>query len=742
MTERRSGESPKPGALNAGRETDAMIRNATLGDWSYYERIARREFPEDSGIVHLLRQFLDNRREYSPSLVELLFQMATGSLKRGTDQCAPGPSWELQRLAALSLQHQFLCLPTHRFDESVLFLDRLGLLSDKKSSVRLKESVLKEGYTTTQPDRFLREFRRHLRRLDRVLAPMRRRRLSPSRFRDFLAVSRAECKLSLARYLFRDDEVAQRIYSQVRVANGEPMDHNRLCPSAEAARRLALLPDFEGAIMRSLSAGFKTYWATEGTSARINSLVEQPLGTVVLTIKPPGSSLEIEIKRAGRSTTRPIGVVFERDGKLVPPPHRLDGGSSVEMLRWEAWHAAQLAVIYRQIHKSDAPISITTAITYPDEIPVGTGRARQLIDYLTDPTVFGADYASMREALRRSIAAFQNERGGGLPELTGTMGETVQFLQRLVPAQSILIGSSSFRLDRLSRYLSENGAHDYLQAGLGTRLGRAESRRFADAIMEEILGDYEPPPYASTSHAEYLRAAFALRSNRARADRVHAALSRQLGTFWGTLLAIRARSSGESFVGRNVGLRSVWDRGRWGVRLIFMDHDSLELPTEPGTAFAPAYIFRATVRDETQVTGPPEKRPFHLCAVDYLRLIYRVDEDTFLSHREIRERSMALAYQKTLKRLAKSRSLKRLIPAEFIADSQAWEAALRVFVQSRQEVGDSSTWVGEADSVLSALGVADETREAYLKAIEEFGPFFLRHKYLFGDVLPRPRSRS
>src|SRR5262249_19120516 len=146
--------------------------------------------------------------------------------------------------------------------------------------------------------------------------------------------------------------------------------------------------------------------------------------------------------------------------------------------------------------------------------------------YLTDPTVFGADYDPMREALRRSVAAFAAERGTGLTGLQGALGETLQFLEQMVPAQSILVGSSSFRLDRLARYLSADGVRDYFEAGLGVRPARAEARRFADAILEEVLGLYWPPPIADSSHDAYVRAAFAHPPNRARADRVHASLAR------------------------------------------------------------------------------------------------------------------------------------------------------------------------------------------------------------------------
>ena len=77
---------------------------------------------------------------------------------------------------------------------------------------------------------------------------------------------------------------------------------------------------------------------------------------------------------------------------------------------------------------------------------------------------------------------------------------------------------------------------------------------------------------------EYLADAFAVPENRARADFVFHSILEQIGKFWGTLLGVRGYSRGESFVARNVGLKSYWQRGEWRVKIIFMDHDALVVP--------------------------------------------------------------------------------------------------------------------------------------------------------------------
>ena len=75
---------------------------------------------------------------------------------------------------------------------------------------------------------------------------------------------------------------------------------------------------------------------------------------------------------------------------------------------------------------------------------------------------------------------------------------------------------------------------------------------------EEILGAYHSPDVKYYSYRQYLTAAFAVTSNRARADGYYLSFLQQIARFWGTLLAVRGFTRGESFVARNVGLKSVW----------------------------------------------------------------------------------------------------------------------------------------------------------------------------------------
>ena len=235
-------------------------------------------------------------------------------------------------------------------------------------SDRVREAVLAEGYSTTEVRGFARELRRRMSRARRVLDGMQ----GAGALRDLLAYARKEHRLVLARYLFRPEEVAERILSQVETSRGmpRPFPEEPLNVREEARRALAALPGYEARILDRLGQDHHILWVSDRTSSELSSLVEYPLGTVVLVVKPPGSDLEIEIKRAGCRGDRRLGVAYARDGKPLPPSHRLAGGSMGNSLDYEARSSSLLARLYRAVHGAEAPISRTLEARSIYEVPV------------------------------------------------------------------------------------------------------------------------------------------------------------------------------------------------------------------------------------------------------------------------------------------------------------------------------------------------------------------------------------
>ncbi len=308
----------------------------------------------------LLREFLE-RPSYNRVFAGRLVGVA------GARGCAP--SWPVRRLSVLMLESQLLALPAGDVDEWGRVLRAIA--DDPASGLEFPpgRSVLDEGYSSSGWLGFAAELRVRMGRHEGIHRRLRGPEPAPDALLDFLELARQECKLTLARYFFRPDEVVERILDQVRTSGGmaEPFDSDLI--GAEAEHLLGILPAYERAIVSQLASSSRVFWVDDATDSRLDSLVEYPVGTVVLVVKPPGSCLEFEIKRAGRRGPNPLSIVHRRGDDLVPATHRLDGGSMAGSLRSESSGAALMARLFRLIHGEEAPISRTLALQSIYEVP-------------------------------------------------------------------------------------------------------------------------------------------------------------------------------------------------------------------------------------------------------------------------------------------------------------------------------------------------------------------------------------
>jgi DUF971 family protein len=635
-------------------------------------------------------------------------------------------AWETRCLAVLMVEHQILKLQpddTHAFD---WLFNELNL----KSAGALKPSLLKDGYSTTEQRRFTTEFQQRLARLDRVHRKIRGTYTADAALREFVAVARTECKLTLARYLFTPEEVVDRIVKEIKTTDGVK-DVDVTQPQfmdAETTHALQRLPDFEAGILRLLCTGQKIYWVGEKTSQRVNSLVEYPLTTVVLVIKPPGSEIEFELKRAGRRGNNPFSVRFRSNGKRVPVPHRLDGGSMQWLLRYEARAAAKFNSIYRLVHGSDAPLPGYVSRTTVFSIPTPYGPM-QSFRYFMDAQIFGeSGFDEMRVAMKDATAALVKEEGENLPAVGGPMGITAEFLSHVAPAQSIMTRTSSFRLDKLALYLSAHGAQTYFNDWLRVSFTKADAKQFADALLEEVLGVYEPPEVALVDYGSYVDAAFAVPSNRARADEVFLNFVRETATVWGTLLGARGQTRGESFVGRNVGLRSVWEQGQWKVKLIFMDHDALSLPDLENGHFYAQTAMAAMLLDERHLWGRANPALFPTSLVGYLISIYRIGSELETRAHALAEKELKAAYDKTHQAMLNDQRLRAFFTDVFMSRLFDWDEFVRGYLGGQ---GQDAKWKKKMKKMFADKGYEKDAFEYYTEAAEKGRGFLERNAFLF-----------
>lgn len=640
-----------------------------------------------------------------------------------------GSSWNVRLFAALILSNQCLRLTADATEELAALFVSLGFLQAGARSVHA--DVLRQGYTSTELRPFSDQFLRHLRRLERVHRGFCGFDTTTEALDDFIVISRDPCKVALARHLFTPAEVVERVRKQLQVSSGLTSPLEDLA-EAEAERYLTHLPAYEREIARRLSRHAQIYWACERTSSALNRLLENPIGTVVCVVKPPGSSLEIEIKRTGLGGSFPLSASFARNGEPVPPSHRLQGGASTAGLRWESNHAAILSEVYRAAHGGEAPLSKLFALASYRTVPC-RGRDVHLLDYFTQPEVFGAGHRQMRRQMKQCISAFDQQFGRDFAHLPGEAGLTGRFLYHVVPCQGLLAQTTSHRLDTLAKYFSPAGAQIYFQRGLKREsYSRDEARRFADALLDEVLGFYQAPPVAYANHAQYLEAAFALPENRRRADRLHAAAVSELGRLWGTLLALGGFTYGESFVGRNVGLKSTFAGGEWTSRLLSMDHDNLHLPDEDEEVFWAQGALRTAQLDECFIRGNPG-RPKQIArsGLFFLAQIYCVSDAERARGYDYLNEAMKIAGWRTRQALQHDPKVQRLFSKSYLRHLQDWNVIVADYLDACDDDAQLVEWKARTRAYLLRRNYDEEIIQNYFTALEKHGDVVKRYAFLY-----------
>lgn len=610
--------------------------------------------------------------------------------------------------------------------EFAFLFRELGIQSADGADGYVSDDVLKEGYSTTRIADFSREFRLRLSRLNRIHPGLRGNRTSKKALGDFIHASRLDSKLSLARYVFSPAEVVDRIAGQLIRSTGvrDQVAIDETDVGREIDHWLERLPRFESEIVKLLCNESEIYWVSDTTRSEINSLVEYPLNTVVVVVKPPGSDVEFEIKRAGIRGSRPLGAVFQRDGDEVPSTHRLHAGSMAFYLRWEAGAAARLSKLYRLIHQTEAPISRTLSLSTIYAVPVNRGE-QHIVAYFSDFS--GTRHPDeMRLAMRQVIAAFRNETGVTTPALPGDLGLATQFLGQVVPAQSILMGTSSFRLDRLASYLSPSGADIYFTKGLNVSFTNDQARRFADELLEEVLGVYTPPSGSYRSYDRYIASALSRPDNRARADTTYLSIVREIGKFWGTLLGLKSHTHGESFVGRNAGLKSVFVNGEWKVKIVFLDHDAMYLTESSTNHFHPLSLIPGMATDEKYIVGGSNVTS----ELDLLREIYRVDRAVVYEGNSELNNALKASYRKTHSGVCNDPRLTGRFSRGFIDGIRDWDEIVVRYLSVKEDASKVDLWRDETTRSLREKGYDEALIREYVRGIEKYSNFLQKYSFL------------
>lgn len=621
-----------------------------------------------------------------------------------------GGNWEWRRLAALMAENQYWKLKPDDSRGLRKALRVCDMRASGASAVELRKKIDRRS------------------RVHRLIQGLGTR---PRDLREFVAASRCESKICLARHLFAPTEVVDRLLEAVRTSRGLP---DSLAGREELACEL---PDYEWEILEILGRDSTIYWVSERVESRLEGMLSYPLGAVVLTVRPPGSDLELQIKRAGLRGNQALRIVHERDGEPVPPSHRLSGGSWLWNLNWQERAGKILASIYRRVHRRDAPLCQVYSVASIAEVPNGP-QNQHLVDYLLE--LQGDPVA--RGQIQACLSSFEEELGPPLVEGEDPMSVALNLIARTGPAQSILVHSAALRIDLAERYLGRGGIDSYFRQGLGVEPTPDEARRFAEEVLDETLGVWTPPPTDYRSHGKFVRDVFSVPANRRRADSVYLDLAEECGRLWGTLLALGGFTCGESFVARNVGLKTHWSGGGWKVQIVFQDHDCLFLPGWGLSEFDPSYCLEGAVHDEGFLRKELTSGRIGHGRSGYLERIYRVDRAVARMGEQRLLEALGSAYRKTLRASRRDPAVDAWLDTDFAERLGDWDRIVRDYFSWGSRRTKREAWKKSARQFLRRKGRSTEEVESQLAVVRDNAGFLRRYRCLFTESTGRPPERD
>jgi hypothetical protein len=205
----------------------------------------------------------------------------------------------------------------------------------------------------------------------------------------------------------------------------------------------------------------------------------------------------------------------------------------------------------------------------------------------------------------------------------------------------------------------------------------------------------------------------------------------EIGLFWGTLLAVRGFTRGESFVGRNVGLKSVWENGEWKVKLIFMDHDDMDIAGKNSAHFYPRAAFAAIADDEIHIFGGISCGEAIKGEVAFLQEIYRVGREVSETAKVGIRQAIEYAYKKTRNDLINNPKLQAYFQELFIERISDWDTIAAGYLKVRQDPSAIDSWKMETKEFLSRRGYTDRMIDDHLCTVDSFDDFLTKYSFLY-----------
>jgi hypothetical protein len=202
---------------------------------------------------------------------------------------------------------------------------------------------------------------------------------------------------------------------------------------------------------------------------------------------------------------------------------------------------------------------------------------------------------------------------------------------------------------------------------------------------------------------------------------------RQIGKFWGTLMGIRSHSYGESFVARNVGLKSVFEGGEWKVKVVFMDHDAMYLAGVRTQHFRPLSSIPNMVIDENYMLGGRRIRG----STDLLRAIYRVDKKGVSRGEAALNSELKAAYRKTQDEICANPRLRACFSSVFVERIRDWDQIVVRYLSVKDDASKVESWRDETTRLLQRKKYDEGLIREHLRCIENYSNFLQKYSFLY-----------
>jgi hypothetical protein len=148
---------------------------------------------------------------------------------------------------------------------------------------------------------------------------------------------------------------------------------------------------------------------------------------------------------------------------------------------------------------------------------------------------------------------------------------------------------------------------------------------------------------------------------------------------------VKGYSNGESFVSRNIGLRSEWSGAQWRVGLRFMDQDDLHLPDPRLDDFSPHRLLKGMLLDQRYVSGSKN----HLnpkSSLFALTQIYRVTPQVYAAGVRVLKQARMSAVKKTTVELRRNIPLRDHFSPVFLKRSLECDRIWAAYSRERERI--------------------------------------------------------